>query len=82
MPLYEYTCRGCNQSCELLVRTDEVPVCPHCGKPTLDKQMSVMASPAMGNTMGNPMNGLPTLPPGGGCGRPQCGTGGCARGGL
>ena len=48
MPLYEYQCQGCHETVELLVRSStEQPVCPRCGSPKLDKQLSVAASPAI-----------------------------------
>jgi len=47
MPIYEYICDDCGQACELLVRSDEKPVCPSCGKGKLAKQLSVPAPPAI-----------------------------------
>jgi putative FmdB family regulatory protein len=71
MPLYEYSCQGCGRLLELLVRVDEEPVCPHCQGTKLTKLVSVVA--------GHVANGSGKDPgPAGGCGRPQCGMGGCA----
>ncbi len=33
MPIYEYRCGSCGREFEELVRKDETPVCPACGKP-------------------------------------------------
>jgi putative FmdB family regulatory protein len=72
MPLYEYACESCHHSCELLIRSEsERPECPHCGSHALAKQWSVPAAPGVrGGEL--PISGMS-----GGCGRPQCGTGGC-----
>lgn len=70
MPLYEYTCRACGKPCELLVRGDEKPLCPHCQSRRLEKRLSVVAGHVAGARGADPAAG--------GCGRPQCGSGGCA----
>ena len=69
MPLYEYRCRECDQHCELLIRGEEKPTCPHCESTTLTKLLSVVSAPAATGTADN----LPAV----GCGQPQCGLGGC-----
>ncbi|MGO8748612.1 MAG: FmdB family zinc ribbon protein [Thermoguttaceae bacterium] len=46
MPIYEYICHDCGQAFELLVRSDEKPICPSCGTGKLAKQLSVPAPPA------------------------------------
>ena len=69
MPIYEYKCAACESDFELLIRSDEKPECPSCGDDKVEKQFSVPA--AHGSS-----NDLPLAGPGG-CGRPQCGTGGC-----
>lgn len=43
MPLFDYTCTACAQTFELLVRSDTVPTCPHCGSTALDKGVSRIA---------------------------------------
>jgi putative FmdB family regulatory protein len=74
VPIYEYTCRACQDAFELLIRGQEVPQCPSCGGNNLEKQFSV---PAAHSTRRGAS--LPTTdPPSGGCGRPQCGGGFCA----
>lgn len=71
MPLYEYACRECGREFEVLVRGEETPVCPHCESRKLDKLLSVAAGHV---AKGKPSGGAE---PAGGCGRPQCGSGGC-----
>lgn len=70
VPLYEYVCQGCRHDFELLVRGDETPTCPHCRSEQLEKRFSVPAAHVKGS------GGLDMFP-GGGCGKPQCGMGGC-----
>ena len=43
MPIYEYTCRGCGTSFELLVRKGETPACPSCAGQDLEKLLSGVA---------------------------------------
>ena len=42
MPIYEYRCAECGQEHEVLQKVSEPPltVCPACGKPALQKQLS------------------------------------------
>ena len=40
MPLFEYRCQTCTKDVELLIRSDEQPVCPDCGSQDLDKLLS------------------------------------------
>jgi len=74
MPIYEYVCHDCHSEFELLVRDHERPKCPECESETLEKQLSVIASPKVKS------NSLPVsgpMPSAGGCGLPQCGQGRC-----
>jgi putative FmdB family regulatory protein len=75
VPLYEYLCRACGVSSELLVRSsDERLACPACGAEALSKQLSVPAAPAVAGGQ----RGLPLAGPAGdagGCGKPQCARG-------
>lgn len=73
MPIYEYACGKCQEEFELLIRASETPRCPMCGSLDLDKQLSVPAAHTAGSSQ------LPVCQPSppGGCGLPQCGTGGC-----
>jgi len=43
MPLYDYHCPVCSAQFELLVRSDTVPTCPHCGATTLTRAVSRIA---------------------------------------
>ena len=49
MPIYEYVCRDCGHQFECLVRNEEKPVCPSCGRRKLAKQLSVPATPVAGD---------------------------------
>jgi len=40
MPVYEYSCEACGESCEILVRGTTTIACPHCGSSSLKKQLS------------------------------------------
>ena len=70
MPLYEYSCEKCSRKVELLIRGDEKPECPHCQSTRLTKLLSVDS--------GHVSNGGGHAAAAEGCGRPQCGMGGCA----
>ena len=43
MPIYEYSCRGCDKSFEAIVYSSTVPECPDCESTDLEKQPSVFA---------------------------------------
>ena len=70
MPLYEYSCQECSRRSELLIRGSERPQCPHCQSIKLTKLLSVVS--------GHVSSGGGDSRDAGGCGRPQCGMGGCA----
>lgn len=70
MPLYEFHCDQCEQDFEQLMRANEKPECPDCGTHKVEKLISVPAAHSGGTASDLPIAG-------GGCGRPQCGTGGC-----
>jgi len=40
MPIYEYRCRSCDATFEVLVRGSNAVTCPHCGSASLDKLIS------------------------------------------
>ncbi|MBC8253263.1 MAG: zinc ribbon domain-containing protein [Ardenticatenia bacterium] len=40
MPIYEYRCRDCDGTFEVLVRGGAAVTCPHCGGASLDKLFS------------------------------------------
>ena len=43
MPLFDYECRACAASFELLVRGRDVPACPACGSAELERLPSLPA---------------------------------------
>ena len=43
MPIYEYTCSGCGERFELLVRSSTVAECPHCHSHRLERELSAFA---------------------------------------
>ncbi len=72
MPLYEYTCEKCNNEFELLIRSaSDKPACPECDATNVTRRLSVPAAHSAGSSL--PISDGAH----GGCGRPQCGTGGC-----
>jgi putative FmdB family regulatory protein len=44
MPIYEYACKGCGHEFEELIRGDERPNCPKCGKANVERQLSILAA--------------------------------------
>ena len=78
MPIYEYRCEPCDHTFETLIRSgSDVARCPKCGNVEVAKQFSVPASSPTG-TLGYAPVSAPGLSAGGGCGRPECGSGRCA----
>jgi putative FmdB family regulatory protein len=43
MPLYDYHCKACDTSFELLVRAATIPACPGCGSKDLERAVSRIA---------------------------------------
>lgn len=43
MPIYEYRCKACNKTFDLLIRASTVPTCPECGSTELEKLVSLLA---------------------------------------
>ena len=73
MPLYEYECKSCDKTVEILVRLpQDQPQCPVCGKTQLDRLWSVPAAPAVKGG-----SALPLAAGGEHCGAPRCCGGGC-----
>ncbi|MGB7347175.1 MAG: FmdB family zinc ribbon protein [Pirellulaceae bacterium] len=78
MPLYEYECKQCDATVEILVRSpsasssSEPAECPDCGDTKLTRVMSATASPAVKSG-----GGLPVAGAGEACGAPRCCGGGC-----
>ena len=77
MPIYEYTCSGCGQRFEKLVRRfAEAVSCPSCASASVDKQLSVFAVGASGSTS-SASSGSACGVPEAGCGAGACGGGAC-----
>ena len=45
MPLYEYTCKKCSQTFELLINSSSKAACPHCGSAKLRQWISAPSAP-------------------------------------
>ena len=43
MPLYSYQCTQCQAEFEALVRSSDIPVCPHCGSDKLERLIGAIA---------------------------------------
>ena len=73
MPLYEYDCKSCEKTVEILIRSrEEQPECPECGETELHRQFSMPAAPNVRDR-----SALPVARPGESCGEPRCCGGGC-----
>jgi putative FmdB family regulatory protein len=75
MPLFEYSCRDCDNHFELLVRESTKLECPKCTSTKLDKQLSVFAVSAPSSSSG--MSRMAGPMPCGSCGDPR-GPGSCS----
>ena len=69
MPLYEYSCQGCDHTFETLVFGDETVACPQCQSRKLVKLFSVPGLPQVQDGAFPSSCGDPSLPP---CGAPGC----------
>jgi len=72
MPLYEYRCPACHERFEVLQRVGdgaESVRCPECGARDVARQLSTFAAGHAGGGASSFADA------GGGCGRPQCGSG-------
>ena len=74
MPIYEYTCKKCESSFELLIRGSERAACPECGGVRLEKHFSVPAAHTGAAGSQLPICGTDAGPP---CGPDYCRTGQC-----
>jgi putative FmdB family regulatory protein len=73
MPIYEYVCMECESHFEELVRGDETPSCPDCGKANVSKQFSMFATRGTAATTPVFSGGAPRRS--GGCCGGGCGCG-------
>ena len=48
MPIYEYTCKGCGEEFELLLRHDTTAACPSCQSEDIERQLSLTAIKSSG----------------------------------
>lgn len=46
MPLFDFQCSACQAQFEKLVRSSDVPACPHCGSTSLTKLLVSRLAPA------------------------------------
>lgn len=74
MPIFEYVCRECGHSFELLVQRQRAVECPSCKGRKLEKQLSVFVASVKGQTGG--AKDVPATPCGA-CGDPR-GPGACS----
>ncbi len=72
MPIYEYVCRDCGRQFEYLVRGDDKPSCPSCGRSQLSRQLSVPAAHSASSSSN------PACPVQESCGATNCCGKGCA----
>jgi putative FmdB family regulatory protein len=71
MPIFEYECKGCGDSFELLVRSDTRIACPSCDSEKVVKKLSLFSA-----HMGKSAQAVPPCHTGGpGCDLGKCGTG-------
>jgi putative FmdB family regulatory protein len=73
MPIFEYQCRDCRTSFELLVRSDTRIACPSCSSESVMKKLSLFAAHTR-----RPEAAVPACHTGGaGCDLGRCGSGFC-----
>jgi len=73
MPIFEYECKSCQSSFELLVRSDTRIACPDCESERVVKKLSLFAA-----HMGRQAYTVPACHTGGcGCDLGKCGSGFC-----
>ncbi len=73
MPIFEYECKDCNGSFELLMRSDTVVACPSCASSRVVRKLSIFASHTKRSE-----NAIPPCHTGGcGCDLGKCGSGFC-----
>ena len=73
MPIFEYECKQCRSSFELLMRSDTRIACPSCESERVVRKLSLFAA-----HMGKPAQAMPPCHSGGrGCDLGKCGSGFC-----
>ena len=73
MPIFEYQCKSCSGTFELLVRSDTRIACPSCDSETVVKKLSLFAA-----HMKKPESAMPSCHTGAhGCDLGRCGSGFC-----
>jgi putative FmdB family regulatory protein len=73
MPIFEYECKSCHTSFELLMRSDTRVACPSCESEKVVKKLSLFAA-----HVGKPADAVPACHTGGcGCDLGKCGSGFC-----
>jgi putative FmdB family regulatory protein len=76
MPIFEYQCRQCSSSFELLVRSGTAVECPSCSSANVVKKLSIFAAHSR-----HADKALPPCHTGGeGCDLGRCGSGMCGVG--
>lgn len=71
MPIHEFVCLDCKAEFELLIRGNERTTCPKCGHTKLEKQLSIIATPAAAGKNQAPAEN---------CSMPRCCGGRCQSG--
>lgn len=67
MPIYEYKCKECGETFEVLVRSTEKPACPQCGSKSLRKLVSGFSAPSEKSPCGRSKKASRECSHGGGC---------------
>ncbi len=70
MPLFEYNCKKCDKSFEILQRNNKKVICPNCGGTSLEKLFSVFSKGAS-SELPSCEGSVPS------CAPSRCGTGTC-----
>ena len=77
MPIYEYECRECRSSFELLMRSDTKIACPSCESPKVVRKLSIFAA-HLGHETRAGNEAVPACATGEcGCDQGRCGSGLC-----
>ena len=78
MPIYEYECRECSTSFELLMRSDTKVACPSCDSTKVVRKLSLFAVHVGHAHAGHAAEAVPACATGEcGCDQGRCGSGLC-----